>query len=235
MADRMRGLLLKVYAWMTDSGFVNNLCSRTVADVATVVQKSGNRALRPHKLLREDDVNVQLAMQLVFEYLQRHHSEATLRCIDAETDSRFPTEVSPDVRSQLNISGRNQLATFTRQWVASARETAQQNRDALARDLLRRISAFPVRRKRRIQPARGRPRAESPPPVDGEPGEVHRRNRHLAGERGHGGRRRAGPRHVDSMDGSVDVSKMVLRTVESTVALPTQRTAPYDADDYPFG
>jgi hypothetical protein len=235
MADPMKRLLLNVYARMTDSGFVNNLCSRTVADVATVVQKSGNRALRPHKLLRDDDVNVQLAMQLVFEYLQHHHSEATLRCIDAETDSRFPTEVSPDVRSQLNISGTNQLATFTGQWVASAKETVEQNRDALARDLLTRISAFPVRRKRRIRPAPGRPRDKSPPPVDREPGEAHRRNQGPAGEGGHGGRRRAGPRHVDSMDGSVDVSKMVLRTVESAATLHTEQTAHYNADDYPLG
>ena len=95
---------VQVMRLLSEHGILNMLNATMVTDIADEVNKSPYDALKPYKDLK-DDIDNQIAMEIVLQFLKNKKMEETLRCISVETNKKMiPKPSSGIVKRELGIA-----------------------------------------------------------------------------------------------------------------------------------
>jgi hypothetical protein len=99
-----------------------------LADVAVAVQKTDFVAMKPIRAL-PDDIDYQLAADVVLEYLNRRKLVNTARCVAAEAPST--PQVAPRLLHRyLRVDRASALRSLIRGWSGECRAVVRRNADA---------------------------------------------------------------------------------------------------------
>jgi hypothetical protein len=159
-ADPNRALHARVFAEMTNRGILNYVSACGVSLAASAIIDSDQDGLKPYKDFPVD-LNNQIAMELVFDYLSRQSLSETLTTIAKETDGRFPAGLSSIAENELGITDQQPCAALTADWLRNGDRIRRANDDALLREVHEGIADVKVRVARKHVHTQERPRAST--------------------------------------------------------------------------
>jgi hypothetical protein len=135
-----KALDIQVLGTMRDCGHFDHLNARFLSDVAEVMQESDLEALKPYKFLRSS-IDHKLAADFVMKFLEEHHMDFTLKCIEAEGGGEL-ARAEPKDQRRLGLPPGDCFWELVFEWISGANGAIDENREIMRQALQRRIDSL---------------------------------------------------------------------------------------------